>query len=133
MITQYIELNNKGWYILIYYNINKYNYRVVLNSLIQNKCPKHDANKTIKILLKSKDCAFTYTNTDRKLSIVGIGRCTSQEQFVNSVIHESKHVQSHVCEYYNISEDGEIAAYLIGHIVQRMYKVLRKIKRNLYG
>lgn len=133
MITQHIELGDAGWYITIYYNVNKHNADYVLNQLIEYGCPKKDAIKSLKILLRKKNCAFTFSNTDYKLSIVGIGECDSQEQFVNSVVHECKHVQSHICEYYNITEQGETAAYLIGHIVQRMYKVLRIIKYNLYG
>ena len=51
-------------------------------------------------------------------------------QFVNTAIHEAKHVQSHVCSYYNIDEDSEEAAYLIGYIVQRMYKMFAKIVKQ---
>ena len=49
---------------------------------------------------------------------------------MNTAIHEAKHVQSHICEYYGIDEDTETAAYLIGHLVQRMYKMLAKILRS---
>ena len=51
-------------------------------------------------------------------------------QFVNTAIHEAKHVQSHICSYYGIPEDGEEAAYLIGYLVQRMYKMFSKIIRQ---
>jgi len=36
---------------------------------------------------------------------------------MNTIVHEAKHVQSHICEYYNVPEDSEEAAYLIGYIV----------------
>ena len=48
---------------------------------------------------------------------------------MNTAIHEAKHVQSHICEYYNIEEDTETAAYLIGHLVHRMYKMLENVLR----
>ena len=75
--------------------------------------------------LGSKDVGFTYTDNAKKTSIVGIAATSSQEEFLNTLVHEAKHVQSHICAYYNVPEDGEQAAYLIGYIVQRMHRVFR--------
>jgi hypothetical protein len=46
---------------------------------------------------------------------------------MNTIVHEAKHVQSHICRYYNVEEDSEEAAYLIGYIVQNMHKVFRNM------
>ena len=73
------------------------------------------------VWLGERDTGFTYTDFDRKKSIVGISLTTSNEQFFNTLVHEAKHVQSHICMYYNVAEDSEAAAYLIGYIVQKMY------------
>lgn len=75
--------------------------------------------------LGKKDTGFTYTDFDKHKTIVGISKATSQEQFLNTIVHEAKHVQSHICRFYNIKEDSEEAAYLIGYIVQRMHRVFR--------
>jgi hypothetical protein len=64
------------------------------------------------------------------MSIICIGSTTDASQFVNTAIHEAKHVQSHICSYYQIEEDSEDAAYLIGYLVQRMYKMFAKIVRR---
>ena len=79
--------------------------------------------------LGQKDGGFTYTNFEKKQSIVGIGKSTSSAQFLNTVTHEAKHLQSHICRYYNIEEDSEEAAYLIGYIVQQMFAAFRKFIR----
>lgn len=71
------------------------------------------------------DTGFTHTDYRKRRSIVGISPTTNQEQFLNTIVHEAKHVQSHICNYYNISEDSEKAAYLIGYIVQQMHKVFK--------
>ena len=63
---------------------------------------------------------FTYSSMERRKSIVVIGLASSREQFLNTVVHEAKHVQSAVCAYYGIKEDSEDAAYLIGYIVMIM-------------
>lgn len=74
---------------------------------------------------KDKDVGFTHTDFSKKRSIVGIGKTSSKEQFFNTVVHEAKHVQSHICKYYNIKESSEDAAYLIGYIIQRMYETFK--------
>ena len=72
-----------------------------------------------------KDTGFTYTDYYKRRSIVGISPTTSQEQLLNTIVHEAKHVQSHICKYYDVKEDSEDAAYLIGYLVQQMHKVFR--------
>ncbi len=77
--------------------------------------------------LGNKDVGFTYTSPRKKTSIVGIAATSSQEEFLNTIVHEAKHVQSHICNYYNVPEDGEQAAYLIGYIVQKMHRVFKNM------
>ena len=128
MTAQYIQLGDHDWNILVYYNVDKYDFVEVADSLRQIDCPKEDIKKSLK-LLRKKNTGFTFSNTDYKMSIVCIGQATNIGQFVNTTIHEAKHVQSHICAYYGIKENSEDAAYLIGHIVHRMYKMLEKILR----
>lgn len=75
--------------------------------------------------LGNKDTGFTHTDFNKKRSIVGISKTTSKAQLMNTIVHEAKHVQSHICEYYNVNENSEKAAYLIGYIVQQMYNVFK--------
>lgn len=129
MIAQYIQLGDRDWNVLIYYNVGKEYFVEVADSLIQLDCPEKEMRKAFKTL-RRKNTGLTFSNTDYKMSIVCIAQATDISQFVNTAIHEAKHVQSHICEYYNIDEDTETAAYLIGHLVQRMYKMLAKILRS---
>lgn len=77
--------------------------------------------------LGSKDVGFTYSDYGKRTSIVGIAATSSQEQFLNTIVHEAKHVQSHICNYYEVPEDGEQAAYLIGYIIQKMHRVFKNM------
>lgn len=125
MIAQYIQLGRKGWNILVYYNVSPSDFIEIEDSLIQLDCKKKDISKVFKNLQR-KNTGFTFSNTEYKMSIVCISEATNVGQFVNTAIHEAKHVQSHICEYYGIEENSEEAAYLIGHIVRRMYNMLSK-------
>ena len=129
MVAQYIQLGNCGWNVLIYYNVHEEDFVEVRDSLRQLDCPTQDINKAFKVLTK-KNTGFTFSNSEYKMSIVCIGSATKVEEFVNTVIHEAKHVQSHICSYYDIPENGETAAYLIGHLVLRMYRFFAKIVKR---
>lgn len=98
MIRQDIDINGY-WKIIVVYNVE----------------------------LGQKDGGFTYTDFKRRQSIVGIGKSTSNSQLLNTITHEAKHVQSHICKYYNVKEDEEDAAYLIGYIIQQMYQVFKNV------
>lgn len=129
MIAQYIQLGNRDWNVLVYYNVTPDDFVEVADSLEQLECPERDMRKALRIL-RHKNTGFTFSNTDYKMSIICIGEATNIGQFVNTAIHEAKHVQSHICQYYDIKEDTETAAYLIGHLVHQMYKMLEKILRQ---
>ena len=77
------------------------------------------------VYLGQDNAGFTHTDFSKKLSIVGIGITTSKKQFINTISHEAKHLQSHICQYYQVSEDSEDAAYLLGYIMMKMYEVFK--------
>lgn len=77
------------------------------------------------VYLGQDNAGFTHTDFSKKLSIVGIGMTTSKKQFINTISHEAKHIQSHICQYYQVSEDSEDAAYLLGYIMMKMYEVFK--------
>ena len=76
------------------------------------------------VYLGKPNTGFTHTDFKKKRSIVAISYSTTREQFFNTMIHELKHVQSHICRYYKVSEDSEEAAYLIGYLAQQVHKNL---------
>ena len=129
MIAQYIKLGDKGWNVLVYYGVHREDFIEVEDALKQLGCSHRDIRRSLKVLTK-ENTGFTFSNSDYKMSIICIGEATNVGQFVNTAIHEAKHVQSHICQYYNIKEDTETAAYLIGHLVHQMYKMLEKILRS---
>lgn len=120
MSVQYITLGIDGWHIIIYYNAKPQDRKELYKALRWLGCHKEEATYTLNVV-KSKNTGFTFSNSDYKTSIVCISHATSKSQFVSTVVHEAKHVQSHICAFYDIDEDSEEAAYLIGYMVMKMY------------
>lgn len=79
------------------------------------------------VYLGEPNTGFTQTDFSKRQSIVGISNVTNKSQLINTIVHEAKHVQSHICRYYNIDEGSEQAAYLIGYIVQKMYLKFKEL------
>ena len=124
MFAQYIKLKRWDWNILVYYNVDKNNLEQIEESLISLGCSKNDIKAAL-TTLQHKNAGCTFTNTDKHMSLVCIGKAVNSDQFINTAVHELDHVQSHICEYYNIDLSSETAAYLIGNMVMRMYKILK--------
>ena len=78
------------------------------------------------ILFTKPNQGFTYTDSNKRTSVVVIGNTYSYKQFLNTVVHEAKHVQTAICKYYDVPEESEDAAYLIGYIVMRMSECFNK-------
>ena len=125
MYTQYIELGNRGWHVIVYYNVSSQDFQELAEVLYRYDCPIKTIQEAASVL-KRRNTGFTFTNYRYKTSVVCIGQATKASQFLNTTIHEAKHVQSHICDYYGVKEDSEEAAYLIGYMVSRMYKALIK-------
>lgn len=127
MFAQYIQLGREEWNVLVYYNVSPEDFVEIEDSLLQLDCPEEDIERAFRVIAKSKNTGFTFSNTDYLMSVVCISQATSASEFVSTAIHEAKHVQSHICEYYDIEENSEEAAYLIGYLVQHMYKMVARI------
>lgn len=125
MIKQYIAVANDKWYILIYYNVNINDADAIMDTLLSLGCPYSSAKKSVNILTRHRNTGMTYTDTDNRFSFMCISLATSKAEMFNTVVHELKHVQSHICEYYDVKESSEEAAYLIGYMARRVYKVLQ--------
>ena len=129
MFRQYIQVGNQNWGIVVYYNVSKDDLFEIEDSLLGLNCPKTDIKKAL-YTLQFKNTGVTFSNDQYKMSMVCIAEASNADQFINTVVHEAKHVQSHICSYYDIKEDSEDAAYLIGHIVRQMYKMMAKVIRQ---
>ena len=104
-----INIQNK-WQCYFFFGNNDLS--LLTDCLIDIDCSKQQINKAIK-QLQSINSGFTYTNYKFKTSVIGISDANSKWQWFNTLVHELKHVQSHICYYYDVDESGEEASYLI--------------------
>lgn len=116
----HLNISNKWDVIFFFY---KKEIPLLTQYLKKINCRQKDINEA-KSIMKSLNQGFTYTNFKLKTTIVGISNAINKSEWFNTLIHELKHVQSHICSYYNISEKGEDSAYLIGYLMKNIVKKL---------
>lgn len=109
----YINIVDK-WNILFF--IDGYTQEQLIYCLKKLDCSKKSIRKALKIS-KSINSGFTFSQPIT--SIVCISEATSIDEWFDTLIHELKHIQTHICDYYNVNESGEEAAYLIGYIMKK--------------
>lgn len=129
MIKQIINIENY-WKIIVYYEIAKQNVSEVMETLSRFNCSRKDMKDAYDVLYYEKDSGITYTNSIYKTTIIGISIATSGEELFNTIVHEIKHAQSHICNFFNVREDGEDAAYLCGYLARCMFWHIIKILKN---
>lgn len=81
--------------------------------------------KTSYAVAVSMNSGFTFSQPALRMSVMVISPVSSEEQFMNTLVHEIDHLQTAICDYYDIEKGTEEAAYLQGYIMQRVFRTLR--------
>lgn len=126
MITQKLSLSKYHWEVIVWYDVTQEDDSRLLQMLESLHSTYKEALESLSII-RDKDKGFIHTDILNRVSFICICRVSSSEELINSVAHEVKHLQSHVCNYYNIPEDGEEAAYLCGDTAMQMYKKFKML------
>lgn len=75
------------------------------------------ARKAVRILL-GVNTGMAVSREDLRMSVIFVGKCSSMEQFADTVAHESLHVARAICDYYGVPCDSEDEAWTLGYIVR---------------
>lgn len=126
MTRQIIYLPGWDWIVIVYYLASIEDSKEILHML--RLC-----GSTSDTLMKAKDnlegvmidTGLTYSNDDKKCSIVVISEVSRQEEFWNTFDHEKGHLVRHIGAAYDIDCSGEEQQYLAGDVAEAMYPIAR--------
>lgn len=127
MRTQHIYIEEYDWTIIICYNVNITDIASIMKILKAIDCNYSYAKAIYNHIAKNRNnTGLTYSDSASHLCLVIVEHTSDDSQFLNTIVHELYHVTCKICSNYNINIDTEYGAYLIGDIVMKCYRYIRK-------
>lgn len=75
-------------------------------------------------VLSLADTGMTLTSMNDMMSVVFIGNSSEQDQWLDTLLHELKHVVEHISDFYMVDPKDEASAYLQGEIGRLLFPVI---------
>ncbi len=119
MTTQSLQLYKYGWRLFVFYNVTVKDLDIVLPSLWENGCSNEGIREVAKAIVEPN---AGFTHSQGRNSIMGIGWSDSNEEFINTIVHEINHLHHDICLYYNLPTYGETPSIIAGDIAMAMYE-----------
>lgn len=127
MIVQDFYIPSYEWHVRVYYAVTTYWCDRILRHLHRLGCRGADLKRAERNLSAGRlDTGLTYSNFGRGETLMVISLTSSPAEFLNSWLHEMRHLSRHIEQACHVSPYGEEAAYLAGIIGQQMFPVARK-------
>ena len=123
MKTQIVYLKDYDWLIKVFYLIENPSIDSILDELDAIDC-EPDAFYRAKDILKNNviNTGFTYTDEEKRVTIMVIGIANSSAEFFNTFVHEIGHATIHIANYFGIDFYSEELQYLQGEIALQMFE-----------
>ena len=123
MIHRRIYIKKYDWAVDIFYAVTCYWTDRIMECLESIGCPDDILRSSYHNLMSCKlDTGLTYSNYNRRETVMVIGKTSSPGEFLNSFDHERKHLEAHIARAYGIDPYGEEIAYLSGDVAQMLVK-----------
>lgn len=127
MITQDFTLPKYNWHVKVYYAVTTYWTSRIINELENIGCDGIELRRAYENLRRGDlNTGLTYSNLNIGETVMVISLTSSSPQFLNSWLHEMRHLSRHIERAFKINPYGEEAAYLAGEIGQRMFPVAKR-------
>lgn len=114
-----------GWTVYWYFNADGSDAEIIIDRLLAVDASLDVMKRAEKILSEGiNNFGFTYSSMKNKSSVIVIGVSSSGKEFLNSFVHELRHVVDDISTYYNL--DNEEAAYLTGDVSNSVAEIICK-------
>lgn len=133
MITQKVKIPNYNWTVDIFYDAKPKDADYILDTLWDMGCAKRHLGRAERLLKSgTPDEGLTYSNAKERHTLVVVGHASDLFSALNTLEHETNHLEMHICEEYGIDPYGEDAAYLSGDIKEAIARNAWLTMRKLF-
>lgn len=124
MRNRYFEIGDNDWGLLLCWDYNDEELYDDVYSILYNFGMDSKGIRRALGILGSPDSGMTVSDFSERMSVILIGDTTSEEQWIDTLMHELKHVVEHISSFYKVSPKSEDAAYLQGEIGRQLFPVI---------
>lgn len=126
-MTRQVFCVESYWKVMVYYNVDYGLFDVIENDLKDNGADVYIINNVYRHMSMGYAKAMTYSNLDKKVSIVMFNEHNDMEDYINSIVHEAEHIKQAMLDVYDVNDEGEPPAYTVGYLVMRMWGVFKDL------
>lgn len=124
MITEYIDIPNKKWGIVVIYDFDTIVEYVELMAIMRSFGMSQKNSKRALDILSGVNTGMAISLDELKMSAIFISHATSTSQWWDTAVHELKHVADAIVDYYGVDWDSEDSAYLTGYLVKELVELV---------
>lgn len=118
-------LNIGNWVIDFLFAVDEYDIEGTLACLYDIYAPVEVRDRALEIMEDGYlNCGFTFSNPEIKRSLCVVGPTSSGSEFVNTFVHEVRHVADAIAKSIGYKLDGEVPAYISGDAAMSLAEVV---------
>lgn len=117
MVTEYLEVGDNDWGILVNFDFDESDHDDISAALQSFGMNLRNINKALRIL-SNVNTGMAVSNDDLRMTTIYVGRATSPSQFWSTLNHELYHATTAIIDFYREPYNQEPAAYLQGELMR---------------
>lgn len=124
MISGRVKLRNyQDWKVYYFIQTDFEDAEEILERLDGLGCKSKFLRKADNLLhTRRLNIGLTYSNAKRRESVIVISKTTDIWEFLNSLAHETDHLEKHISDAIGFSPYSEDASYLVGEFIRGMFR-----------
>lgn len=120
--------NVQEWSVVLFIEPDTSELPSVCSELARNGCVDEKLKDAVRpITARLKNEGFTYSNPQKKISVSATINSSSKDEFMNTLAHELRHIERHICKAYDIDPYSEDVGYIAGALSEAVYPKLNEL------
>lgn len=115
------------WKVDFLFAVDSYDREEVLSRLYDTGASGDVMRRIERLMDKSENTGFTFTNPELYKAVVAVGPTSSGEEFVDTFVHESYHLAVAIASRIGIDLEGETPAYIAGDSARELADIVCRL------
>ena len=116
------------WTVEFLFAVGGYDTDGVLSCLYDAGAPKGILAQAKDLMMSCREnCGFTYSNTLDRRAVVLVGPSSSGAEFLDTFVHEVRHLANSIAESLGQRLDGELPSYLAGDTARELADIVCRL------